>query len=79
MAKLHNYTHTQAQVQDEAPGVSFGAIRAALVCMALVITVLIMLYMLFGRATNSQKSSHIKHRVVDYYQRVNLCMRKQLS
>jgi hypothetical protein len=51
MAKLH--TTTQAQTQEEAPAVSFGALRAALVCLAFVFTVLLMLYLFWTRSSTS--------------------------
>jgi hypothetical protein len=56
MAKLRPPIHTEAQTPDEAPGVSFGALRAALIGLILVITVIVLLYLFFTRSTVSPTS-----------------------
>jgi hypothetical protein len=69
MAKLRPPTHTEAQAPDEAPGVSFGALRAALVSLFLVITVIFLLYLFFTRSTVSPTTPHKKLGAVVYTKR----------
>jgi hypothetical protein len=58
MAKLHSTTH--AQTQEDAPAVSFGALRAALVCLAFALTVLLTLYLFLTRASASDTATQSK-------------------
>jgi hypothetical protein len=76
MAKLRPSTHTENQTQEEMPSVSFGALRAALVGLVLVITVIVLLYLFFTRSTDSHTTPPTKPSTTTYHQAGSLTTRQ---
>lgn len=68
MAKLRPPTHTENQTQEEAPNISFGVLRVALVGLVLVITLIVLLYLFFTRGTDSHTPPPAKPSTTTYYQ-----------